>query len=285
MDYGCRGKTVLISGGTSGIGLAAAQSFLQDGGRVFVMGRDPKRGRAAQEESPGLYYLQGDVTSFEQCAAAAKYTAEHGNGRIDILVNSAGVYLEQSLAEWTEADYTRLMDVNVKGTLLMIRACEPYMRHAKATGEPTVEAPAGKPAVPLLPGLSGRESGADRAEGGCCIVNIASDAGIGGNYGCPVYCASKGAVVALTKALALDLAPSVRVNCVCPGDVDTPLLAEQLAAAEHRYTKEDMGRAYPLERIAAAREVAHVICSVASPANSFMTGAIIPVDGGLTARG
>ena len=167
----------------------------------------------------------------------------------------------------------------------MIRACEPYMRHAKATGEPTVEAPAGKPAAPLLPGLSGRESGADRAEGGCCIVNIASDAGIGGNYGCPVYCASKGAVVALTKALALDLAPSVRVNCVCPGDVDTPLLAEQLAAAEHRYTKEDMGRAYPLERIAAAREVAHVICSVASPANSFMTGAIIPVDGGLTARG
>ena len=92
-------------------------------------------------------------------------------------------------------------------------------------------------------------------------------------------------MVALTKALALDLAPSVRVNCVCPGDVDTPLLAEQLAAAEHRYTKEDMGRAYPLERIAAAREVAHVICSVASPANSFMTGAIIPVDGGLTARG
>ena len=75
MDYGCRGKTVLISGGTSGIGLAAAQSFLQDGGRVFVMGRDPKRGRAAQEESPGLYYLQGDVTSFELCAAASKYAA------------------------------------------------------------------------------------------------------------------------------------------------------------------------------------------------------------------
>jgi NAD(P)-dependent dehydrogenase (short-subunit alcohol dehydrogenase family) len=118
-----------------------------------------------------------------------------------------------------------------------------------------------------------------------CIINIASDAGIGGNYGCPVYCASKGAVVSLTKALALDLAPDIRVNCICPGDVDTPLLTAQLAAADGSYTKAEMGESYPLGRIASAEEVAHVICSVASPANSFMTGAVIPVDGGLTAMG
>ena len=157
------------------------------------------------------------------------------------------------------ADYNRIMDVNVKGTLLMIQACQPYMLPHGETEPETVQ---------------------DR-----CIINIASDAGIGGNYGCPVYCASKGAVVSLTKALALDFAPDIRVNCICPGDVDTPLLTAQLAAAKGSYTKEEMGEGYPLGRIAATEEVAHVICSVASPANSFMTGAVIPVDGGLTAIG
>ena len=129
------------------------------------------------------------------------------------------------------------------------------------------------------------ESSRSRTAQDRCIINIASDAGIGGNYGCPVYCASKGAVVSLTKALALDLAPDIRVNCICPGDVDTPLLTAQLAAADGSYTKAEMGESYPLGRIASAEEVAHVICSVASPANSFMTGTVIPVDGGLTAMG
>lgn len=283
MNYGCKGKTVLITGGTSGIGLAAACIFLQDGANVFVMGRDPERGRAAREENQGLYYLQGDVTSFAQCEAVAKHAAAQGNGRIDILINSAGLYLEQSLETVTEADYASLMDVNVKGTLLMIRACHPYMVSKSGEDFGTKLPEAYQMAEKMRQSL---KPAADVAEaGGGCIVNIASDAGIGGNYGCPVYCASKGAVVAMTKALALDLAPSVRVNCVCPGDVDTPLLDKQLEAAAYRYTKEDMGHAYPLERIAAAQEVAHVICSVASPANSFMTGAVISVDGGLTAKG
>ena len=114
-------------------------------------------------------------------------------------------------------------------------------------------------------------------------MNIASDAAVSGNYGCALYCATKGAVVAFTRALALDLAPSVRVNCVCPADVDTPLLAQQLADANGGYTLDDVAAAYPLQRIAAAGEIAHVICSLASPANSFMTGSIVTVDGGLTA--
>lgn len=115
-------------------------------------------------------------------------------------------------------------------------------------------------------------------------MNIASDAGISGNYGCPLYCASKGAVVALTKALALDYAPKIRVNCVCPADVDTPLLRKQLEDSNGGYTMADMAEAYPMQRIGRAEEVAHVICSVASPVNGFMTGAVIPVDGGLTAK-
>ena len=305
MEYGCRDKVVVISGGTSGIGLAAARAFWRDGAIVSIVGRDSAKGMKAlaaiagckdpeaavfpglpegtdtlsaaeglagdgsgtrdssvpgtAEELARLRYIRADVTKPADCRMAAAIAAYYGKDRIDILVNSAGIYQEKRIENVTVADYNRIMDVNVKGTLLMIQACQPYMLPHGETEPGTVQ---------------------DR-----CIINIASDAGIGGNYGCPVYCASKGAVVSLTKALALDFAPDIRVNCICPGDVDTPLLTAQLAAAKGSYTKEEMGEGYPLGRIAAAEEVAHVICSVASPANSFMTGAVVPVDGGLTAIG
>ena len=305
MEYGCRNKVVVISGGTSGIGLAAARAFWRDGAIVSIVGRDSTKGMKAlaaiagckdpeaavfpglpegtdtlsaaeglandgagtrdssvpgtTEELARLRYIRADVTKPADCRMAAAIAAYYGKDRIDILVNSAGIYQEKRIENVTVADYNRIMDVNVKGTLLMIQACQPYMLPHGETEPGTVQ---------------------DR-----CIINIASDAGIGGNYGCPVYCASKGAVVSLTKALALDFAPDIRVNCICPGDVDTPLLTAQLAAAKGSYTKEEMGEGYPLGRIAAAEEVAHVICSMASPANSFMTGAVVPVDGGLTAIG
>ena len=320
MDYGCKHKIVVITGGTSGIGMAAARAFWLDGANVCIVGRDSVRGMKAlagiagcndpdsivfpgmqaEEETVSaaeglcglektdipatiealarLRYIRADVTKPGSCRMAAVIAAHYGEGRIDILVNSAGVYQEKRIEHVSVADYNRIMDVNVKGTFFMIQACQPYMLpHAEDEK-----------------GAEGRgvNAGSGRGGKGClatthdrCIINIASDAGIGGNYGCPVYCASKGAVVSLSKALALDLAPDVRVNCICPGDVDTPLLKEQLKAAAGGYTKEEMGESYPLGRIASAGEVAHVICSVASPANSFMTGAIIPVDGGLTAVG
>ena len=196
---------------------------------------------------------------------------------VKILVNSAGMYQEKRIENVSVADYNRIMDVNVKGTLLMIQACQPCMLPHGETETGVAGSAAEETAV-------ADSAGSGRAQD-CCIINIASDAGIGGNYGCPVYCASKGAVVSLSKALALDFAPDIRVNCICPGDVDTPLLTAQLEAAKGGYTKEEMGEGYPLGRIATVEEVAHVICSVASPANSFMTGAVIPIDGGLTAMG
>ena len=305
MEYGCKNRVVVITGGTSGIGLAAARAFWLDGAIVSIVGRDSAKGMKAlaaiagckdpeaavfpglpegtdtlsaaeglagdgsgtrdssvpgtAEELARLRYIRADVTKPADCRMAAAIAAYYGKDRIDILVNSAGMYQEKRIENVSVADYNRIMDVNVKGTLLMIQACQPYMLPHGETEPGTVQ---------------------DR-----CIINIASDAGIGGNYGCPVYCASKGAVVSLTKALALDFAPDIRVNCICPGDVDTPLLTAQLAAAKGSYTKEEMGEGYPLGRIAAAEEVAHVICSMASPANSFMTGAVVPVDGGLTAIG
>lgn len=326
MEYGSKNKMVLITGGTSGIGLAAARAFWLDGARVCIVGRDSARGMKALAEIVGcedpeaavfpglqednaavsaedalgaagctgldnvihgtteelarLRYIRADVAKSADCRMAAAIAAYYGSDHIDILVNSAGIYREKRIENITTADYNRIMDVNVKGTLFMIQACQPYMLPRGDGGDNNSAVQEGGSMHPDEEGKGYPATAHDR-----CIINIASDAGIGGNYGCPVYCASKGAVVALTKALALDMAPDVRINCICPGDVDTPLLTAQLAAAKGSYTKKEMGESYPMGRIASADEVAHVICSVASPANSFMTGAIIPVDGGLTAMG
>lgn len=256
INYGCNDLIAVISGGTSGIGLAVAENLLKDGAQVFILGRSEERGvdavsklffRTQAKHRPT--FIQCDVTSPASCKEVMERIKMQVNAElhIDILVNSAGVYVEERLERMTEASYAEIMDTNVKGTLLLTQAALPYMY------------------------------------AGGSIVNIASDAGISGNYGCPVYCASKGAVVALTKALALDLAPAIRVNCICPADVDTPLLERQLSAAEGSYNTYDMAASYPLERIGRPEEVAHVICAVVSPLNSFMTGSVIAVDGGLTA--
>ena len=316
MEYGCKNKVVVISGGTSGIGLAAARAFWLDGAGVSIIGRDSNRGMKALAEIAGcenpetavfpglperettisaadgpdrvipgtaeelarLRYIRADVTKPGDCRMAAAIAAYYGAGRIDILVNSAGIYQEKRIENVSAADYNRIMDVNLKGVLFMIQACQPYLLSC-VEGKKDMAGVG----VSLEPARGNRDCLAAACDR--CIINMASDAGLGGNYGCPVYCASKGAVVSLTKALALDMAPDIRVNCICPGDVDTPMLAAQLAAAEGSYTKAEMGEGYPLGRIAKAEEIAHVICSVASPANAFMTGAVIPVDGGLTAIG
>lgn len=255
LQYGCEGLCAVISGGTSGIGLEVARRLLLDGARVYILGRSRLRGAQAltylkKEAGVEAAFIACDVASQKQCAEAMAQIAaceKKQDWQVDILVNSAGVYKEQRLDQLTEDDFASMMGVNVQGTMLLTQAALSYLHS------------------------------------GSCVVNVASDAGINGNYGCPLYCASKGAVVALTRALALDLAPDVRVNCVCPADVDTPLLAKQLVDADGGYTLADMAAAYPLQRVAAAKEVAHVICSIVSPANSFMTGSIVTVDGGLTA--
>lgn len=249
--YGCEGLVAVISGGTSGIGLAAAAMLIRDKARVFVLGRDSSRGEQAvtllQKYGSTAEYISTDITDKESCKSAVAEIAQQC-GKIDILINSAGIYKEERLENFSMASFNSIMNVNVAGMMLLTQAALPHMY------------------------------------GGGSIVNIASDAGISGNYGCALYCASKGAVVALTKALALDLAPKIRVNCVCPADVQTPLLEKQLQECDGSYTAEDMAAHYPLQKIGSPEEIAHIICSIASPQNSFMTGSIVAVDGGLTAQ-
>ena len=237
MNYGCNGKRAVISGGTSGIGLAA---------EVWLLARTERPQLLAElKESYGekVHFIQCDVANVASCKTVAAQIKNAGS--IDFLVNSAGIYREQSMEMLTETEFDEIFGVNVKGTVFLTQALLPYM-----------------------------------AAGGA-VVNVASDAGVSGNYGCAAYCASKGAVVAFTRALALDTAPRLRVNCVCPADIDTPL---QLEAAGGSYTLADVAEAYPMGRVGRAEEVAHVICSLLSPANTFMTGSIVTVDGGLTAK-
>lgn len=249
-----QGKAVLITGGTSGIGLAVAELLAKQQAKVAVNGRDHSKGSQAlkkiQKVAKDAVFIQGDVSRYIDCQRIVRQTVEH-LGKLDIIINSAGVYMEKPIADMTEADFHYVMGANLAGTYWVCKFAAQELR---------------------------------KSNGGA-IVNISSDAGLRGNLLCTAYCAAKGAVISFTKALALELAPyHIRVNCVCPGDVATPMLEQQLAeAGELGQCMEEMKNLYPLGRIGTPTEIAQVICFLASPAASFVTGAIWTVDGGLTA--
>lgn len=254
MDNEFKGKTVLITGGTSGIGLATANLFLEQGAQVALVGRNETRGREALAALGGFArragYIQADITKVEECRKCVEETVRQFGG-ISVVVNCAGVYMEKAIDDVTEDEYEEVMNVNVKGTYFVCKFAAPELKKA----------------------------------GQGAIVNVSSDAGLQGNWLCTAYCAAKGAINTFTKALALELAPyGVRVNAVCPGDVHTPMLDRQLAlTADRESAIKDMAGIYPLGRMALPEEVARVICFLASDQASFVTGALWPVDGGLTA--
>ena len=239
--------TAIITGGTSGIGAAAAKIFLAHGVNCAVIGRSRQKFYGVKEEFNGrVEFISADVRRVDDCERIIARTVELFGG-VDVLVNCAGIYGEGAITSTDEETFDDIFATNVKGTFFVTRA---------AVGE-------------LI-----KTRGA--------IVNVASDAGLRGNYFCAAYAASKGAVVAFTKSLALELASfPVRVNCVAPADVLTPLTLNQLKASGT--TLDDLARLYPLGRIGTAEEVAAAIYFLASGAASFITGAVLSVDGGLTA--
>ena len=246
------GKSVLISGGTSGIGYAAAAMFLSSGARVVLMGRDQMRGKGAEKQLSAtgrVLFCAGDVRSLSDCGRVVA-EAIRCYGALDVLVNAAGIYHEGALDALSEEELDALLDTNIKGTIHLSQVALPHLRRARGN-----------------------------------IVNIASDAGLHGNYFCAAYAATKGAVVALTRSLARETAcDGVRVNAVAPADILTPMTERQLAADLPREDQlREMASLYPLGRIGTADEAAAAVVFLASPAAAWVTGSIYMVDGGLTA--
>ncbi len=249
------GKVAIVTGGSSGIGLATAMLFAAEGASVVIAARDELRGRKAllaveREGGEGLF-VRCDVSKSGDCLDAVE-AAVRAYGRLDILFNNAGViHSGKSVVDTTEEEWDDTMDVNVKGAFFMSRYAIPAIAES----------------------------------GGGAIVNNASIWGLVGGALCAAYCASKGAVVLLTKAMALDhAAQNIRVNCVCPGSVDTPMLEGEMAEQGGREAViSSIAARHPLNRIATPEEVARAVLFLACDDSSFITGAALPVDGGRSA--
>lgn len=238
------GRAVLITGSSRGIGEATARAFLSDGARVAINGRTEDSVCRAIEEldcPDRLVGVPGDVSTMAACDAVVNAAVE-ALGGLDVLVNSAGVFTQTPMVEMDEKLWDSLFDINVKGTYFCSRAALPALQLSKGS-----------------------------------IVNVASESGLNGYAGETAYCASKGAVVNLTRAMALELAPRIRVNCICPGIIDTDMARAGFSDLS------EAAKTYPLKRIGTAAEVAKGILYLASPDAAFITGSALAMDGGATA--
>jgi NAD(P)-dependent dehydrogenase (short-subunit alcohol dehydrogenase family) len=245
------GKSVLVTGATSGLGKAIAVAFGASGADVVLAGRDPQRGSRLREQLRGLgrkvEFIPGDITDPTYCDALVG-GAISALGRLDIVVNSAGVAYHATVDETSDEQWQNTFDVNVNGTFYVCRAAVPAMR-----------------------------------ERGGVIVNIASDAALTGSRHLVAYCASKGAVLQMTRAMALDHArEGIRVVAICPGDVDTPMLRGEFRdlglSIEEGLRQSAEG--VPLNRVSTPEEVADLVLYSASDSGRFMTGFPLVMDGG-----
>ena len=243
------GKVVVITGGASGIGLAAARRFHSEGASVVVADLNDELGATVVRElgPERVLYQHADVAEWTDVEALMRRAAEAFGG-LDVLFNNAGVGSFGVTPDLAIDEWRRVIDIDLSGVFYGCKA-----------------------AIPLM-----------RARGGGAIVNTASISGLRGDFGFAAYNAAKGAVVNYTRAAAIDHArEGIRINAVCPGPVDTPLIA---GVNQMPGVRELWDEAVPLGRFATPEEIAAVVAFLASDEASYIVGAAIPIDGGLTAH-
>ncbi len=245
------GKRVLITGGTSGMGEASALSFASAGARVVISGRNHDRARTIISNSKRMAgtvaFVGGDIGERRKCDLIVT-EAVGILGGLDILVNSAGVIHHATAEETTDEQWLETMNVNVNGMFYICRAALPHLKSSQGT-----------------------------------IINIASDAALTGSRHLTAYCASKGAVLQMTRAMALDYAPAgIRIVPICPGDVDTPMLRGEFSdrGLDAETGLRESAEAVPLNRVCTAQEVADLVLFASSDSARFITGFPLVLDGG-----
>jgi NAD(P)-dependent dehydrogenase (short-subunit alcohol dehydrogenase family) len=244
------GKVAIVTGGASGIGRATALLFSREGAAVAIADTNETTGQQVAGEivraDGRAIFHTADVTSAADCSQLVAGVIREF-GRVDVLFNNAGIIRRASVMDLSEAEWDRVMAVNVKSVYLLSREVIPHMEK----------------------------------QGAGSIINTSSGWGMAGGAKAAVYCASKGAVVLLTKAMAIDHGPRIRVNCICPGDTDTSMLrdeASQVGEDAGRFLAESAKR--PLGRVGSPEEIAQAVLYLASDASSFVTGTALVVDGG-----
>jgi NAD(P)-dependent dehydrogenase (short-subunit alcohol dehydrogenase family) len=245
------GKVTLITGGTSGIGAATAVRFAAEGAAVVVTGRNVERGEqildAIVAKRGQALFIRSDVRMAKDCREAVERTLERF-GKVDVLFNNAGVFHPKTVIDCTEEEWDETIDSSLKGAFLMSKY--------------------------VLPSMIERRSGS--------IIHMSSGWGIQGGDRAAAYCAAKGGLIVMAKAMAIDHGPSgIRVNCVCPGDVMTPMLPDDAQKRGISWDEYAAGAAKrPLGRIGTAEEIAAAVLYLASDESSFVTGTALVVDGG-----
>lgn len=238
-------KIAIVTGGVSGIGKATVEEFVAEGAAVVIADVDEERGTEVSEELD-CEFVQTDVTEYDQVEELVESTVEK-YGRLDVMVNNAGIGSETSITEMELEEWNRVVQIDLTGVMHGMKAALPHLEESDG-----------------------------------CVVNTASIYGLVGGKGAASYSAAKGGVVNLTQQVAIDYADEgIRINSVCPGFVDTPM-TEDLLESERFY--HFLETHTPMDRPAQPEEIAHVIAFLASEKASYMTGANVPVDGGWTAH-
>jgi meso-butanediol dehydrogenase/(S,S)-butanediol dehydrogenase/diacetyl reductase len=243
-------KVALVTGASSGIGRAVALRLANDGFSIFAAGRDTERTERVRQDVPAVRTWTGDVTSPESCTDLVKACVD-AFGRLDVLVNNAGIYQTATAEQTTDDLWLQTIATNLNAPFFLSRAALPHLRQSKGV-----------------------------------IVNIASDWGLIGAQQAVAYCASKGGVVLMTKAMALDHGKEgIRVNAICPGDVETPMMYRDGAARglDQVTSLSEANADSGTGRVTTPEEVAALVSFLASEAAAQITGAAIPIDGGSTA--